>query len=39
LATFVVEPLNSGRWYFATTAINSLGEESSLSNEATKTIP
>jgi hypothetical protein len=39
LATFVVEPLSSGTWYFATRAINSLGVESSLSNEATKTIP
>jgi hypothetical protein len=39
LATYVVEPLSSGSWYFATRAINSAGVESSLSNEATKTIP
>jgi hypothetical protein len=39
LATFVVEGLTSGRWYFAAAAVNSSGVESPLSNEASKTIP
>jgi hypothetical protein len=39
LATYVVEPLTSGTWYFATTALNSQGVESGLSNEGSKTIP
>jgi hypothetical protein len=39
LATFVVEGLTSGRWYFAASAVNSSGVESPLSNEASKTIP
>jgi hypothetical protein len=39
LATFVVEPLESGTWYFAATAVNALGAESPLSNVGSKTIP
>jgi hypothetical protein len=39
LATFVVEGLTSGRWYFAASAVSSSGVESPLSNEASKTIP
>jgi hypothetical protein len=39
LATYVVEGLTSGRWYFAVAAINTAGAESRLSNQASKTIP
>jgi len=39
LATYVVEQLASGRWYFATTSVNSAGVESGYSNEGSKTIP
>ena len=39
LASYIVEQLTSGRWYFATTSFNSHGVESAFSNEGSKTIP
>jgi hypothetical protein len=39
LATYVIEQLTSGSWYFSTTSINSAGVESGYSNEGSKTIP
>ena len=39
LTTWKVTGLSSGTWYFATSAVNAGGVESSLSNEASKTIP
>ena len=39
LASYIVEQLTSGRWYFATTSFNSQGVESAFSNEGSKTIP
>jgi hypothetical protein len=39
LASYVIEELTSGTWYFAASAINSSGVESSLSGEASKSIP
>jgi len=39
LTTYVVENLTGGTYYFAATAINSSGVESSLSNEASKAVP
>ncbi|HEU4652719.1 MAG TPA: putative Ig domain-containing protein [Steroidobacteraceae bacterium] len=39
LTSYVVTGLGSGTWYFAVTAYNSSGVESSLSNLASKTIP
>lgn len=39
ITTYVVDNLTSGTWYFAMTAIDAEGLESSLSAEAVKTIP
>lgn len=39
VATYVVENLTSGTWYFAVLAYTSSGTESDLSNTASKTIP
>ncbi|AMN48237.1 hypothetical protein ACG33_14250 [Steroidobacter denitrificans] len=39
VATYVVEDLTSGTWYFAVLAYTSSGIESGLSNIASKTIP
>jgi hypothetical protein len=39
LTSYMVTGLGSGTWYFAVTAYNSAGVESSLSNVASKTIP
>jgi hypothetical protein len=39
LTSYVVTGLGSGTWYFAVTAYNADGVESSLSNVASKTIP
>ena len=36
--TYVVEPLTPGRYYFVATAINTVGQESSYSNMASKTV-
>jgi hypothetical protein len=39
VATYVVDQLSSGTWYFAVKAYTSTGAESGLSNVASKTIP
>jgi len=39
LTTYVVTNLVSGTWYFAATAVNSVGVESAFSAPASKTIP
>ena len=38
VASFVVDGLTQGTWYFVTTSINTSGIESAYSNEATKTV-
>jgi hypothetical protein len=38
LSSFVVEPLTPATWYFALTAVNSAGAESSYSNVASKQV-
>jgi hypothetical protein len=38
LSSFVVEPLTPATWYFALTAVNSAGSESSYSNVASKQV-
>jgi hypothetical protein len=38
LTRYVVEALSTGKWYFALTAVDSIGQESSFSNVASKTI-
>ncbi len=38
LATYVVEPLTPGQWFFVVTAVSITGVESAFSNVATKTI-
>ncbi|MEO0971999.1 MAG: putative Ig domain-containing protein [Pseudomonadota bacterium] len=39
LSSFVVERMDAGTYYFAITAVNSLGIESDFSNEVTVTLP
>jgi hypothetical protein len=39
LASYVIEELTSGTWYFAASAVNASGVESALSGEASKSIP
>ena len=38
ISTYMVTELNSGTWYFAVVAVNSAGEESTLSDVATTSI-
>jgi hypothetical protein len=39
LTSYTVTNLTSGQWYFAVSAVNTLGGESAISNVGTKTIP